>query len=102
MSSSSRKRRAKSDNQIQIEISKRTSFLKHAAPSAAVLRALEVKGVGGVDAGNLLLVHVGLGGNVLVDVGLGKNLFVDVRFGFDLLVDIGLGSGVVALLLKRK
>ena len=78
----------------------------HVAPGAAVLRALEVEGVGGVDAPGggrgLLLVDVGLGGNVLVDVGLGKNLFVDVRFGFDLLVDIGLGSGVVALLLKRK
>ena len=74
----------------------------HAAPGAAVLRALEVEGVRGVDAiGDLLLVDVGLGGNILMDVGLGKDLFVDVRFGFDLLVDVGLGSGVVGLLLKE-
>ena len=72
-------------------------------PGAAILRALEVEGVGGVDAiGDLLLVDVGLGGNILVDVGFGKDLFVDVRFGFDLFVDVGLGSGVVGLLLKRK
>ena len=74
----------------------------HAAPGAAVLRALEVEGVGGVDAGDLLLVDVGLGGNILMDVGLGKDLLVDIRFGFDLLVDVWLGSGVVGLLLRVK
>ena len=75
----------------------------HAAPGAAVLRALEVEGVGGVDApGGLLLVDVRLGGNLLVDIGFGKDLLVDVRFGFDLLMDVGLGSGVVGLLLRVK
>ena len=73
------------------------------APGATILLALEVEGVGGVDAiGDLLLVDVGLGGNILVNVGFGKDLFVDVRFGFDLLVDVWLGSGGVCLLLKEK
>ena len=70
-------------------------------PGDAVLLALEVQGVGRVDAIDLLLVHIGFGGNLLMDVGLGKDLFVDVRFGFDLLVDVWLGSGVVGLLLKE-
>ena len=74
----------------------------YVTPGDAVLRALKVQGVGGVDAIDLLLVHVGLGGNVLVDVGFGEDLLVDVRFGFDLLVDVWLGCGIIGLLLRVK
>ena len=67
-------------------------------PGAAVLLALEVEGVGGVDA---------LLDALLVDVGLGRDLLVDVGLGGNVLVDVGLGGGVVAaaavdlLLLKK-